>query len=61
MDKLTKLREALIKKSRDYRTSFPKYNGDSKKGQTWCANICYHARDYRVDTMATEDGKFMEQ
>ena len=40
VDKLTKLREALIKKSRDYRTSFPKYNGDSKQGQTWCMNIC---------------------
>ena len=33
---LTKLREVLIKKSRDFRTSFPKYNGDSKQGQTWC-------------------------
>ena len=36
VDKLTKLREVLIKKSRDYRTSFPKYNGDLKQGQTWC-------------------------
>ena len=27
VDKLTKLREALIKKSRDYCMSFPKYNG----------------------------------
>ena len=32
VDKLTKLREALIKKSRDYRTSFPKYNGKSIMG-----------------------------
>ena len=29
VEKLTKWREVLIKKSRDYRTSFPKYNGDS--------------------------------
>ena len=40
VDKRTKLREALIKKSRDYPTSFPKYNGDSKQGQTWFENIC---------------------
>ena len=58
MDKLTKLREALIKKSRDYCTSFPKYNGDSKQGQTWCTNICYHAVDNSVDTIAAEDMKF---
>ena len=31
VDKLTKLREALIKKSRDYHMSFRKYNGDSKQ------------------------------
>ena len=58
VEKLTKWREVLIKKNRDYLTSFPKYNGYSKKGQTWCANICYHARDYRVDTIAAEDVKF---
>ena len=57
-DKLTKLREGMIKMSRDYCTSFPKYNGDLKQGQTWCANICYHAVDYRVDTIAAENVKF---
>ena len=57
VEKLTKWREVLIKKSREYHTSFPKYNGNSKKGQTWCANICYHERDYRVDTIAAEDVK----
>ena len=31
VEKLSKWREVLIKKSREYRTSFPKYNGDSKK------------------------------
>ena len=44
VDKLTKWREVLIKKSREYRKSFPKYNGDSKQGQTWCSCICYHAK-----------------
>ena len=58
MVKLTKLREALIKKSRDYHTSFPKYNGDLKQGQIWCGNFCYYAVDYRVDTIAADDVKF---
>ena len=48
VDKLTTLREALIKKSRDCCT----------QGQTWCANIYYHAVDYRVDTIAAENVKF---
>ena len=56
---LTKLREWLIKKSRDYRTSFPKYNGNLKQGQTWCPDICYHAIGYIVDTIAVEDVKFV--
>ena len=56
MEKLAKWREILIKKSRDYCTSFPKYNGDSK--HAWCANICYHAVDYRVNTIAAEEMKF---
>ena len=61
--KLTKLREVLIKKSREYRTTFPKYSGESKKEQAWCAKICYHARDYRADTITAEDVKlqFTEQ
>ena len=45
-DKLTKLREVLIKKSREYQTTFPKYSSKSKKGQAWWAKICFHARDY---------------
>ena len=53
-DKLTKLREVLIKQSREYRTTFPKYSGESKKGHAWCAQICYHAR---VDTITAEDMK----
>ena len=58
---LTKLREALIKKRRDYHSLFPKYNGNSKQGQTWVANICYHVVDYRLDTIAAEDVKFAIQ
>ena len=50
-EKLAKLRETMIKKTRVYSKSFPKYNGESRKGQEWCAKICYHAREYRVDTI----------
>ena len=57
-EKLAKLREVLIKKTRVYSDSFPKYNGESKKEQECCAEICYHAGKYRVDTIAPEDMKF---
>ena len=57
-EKLAKLREILIKKTRAYSESFPKYSGESKKGQEWCAKISYHARKYRVDTIVPKDGKF---
>ena len=56
--KLAKLREVLIKKTRAYSESFPKYSGESKKGLEWCAEICYHARKYRVDKIAPEYIKF---
>ena len=52
------MREVLIKKTRAYSESFPMYSGQSKKGQEWCTEICYHARKYRVDTIAPEDVKF---
>ena len=42
---LSKLRETMIRKSREFCTLFPKYSGDSKQGQAWCANICYHTID----------------
>ena len=58
-EKLAKLRETLIRKTREYSKSFPKYNGESRKGQEWCAKICYHAREYRVDTIGAEDVKFV--
>ena len=57
-EKLAKLKETLIKKTREYSKSFPKYNGESRKGQEWCAKICYHAREYRVYTIGAEDVKF---
>ena len=34
-EKLAKLKETLIKKTREYSKSFPKYNGESRKGQDW--------------------------
>ena len=46
-EKLAKLKETLIKKTREYSESFPKYN-----------KICNHAREYRVDTIEAEDVKF---
>ena len=48
----------MIRKSREYCPFFPKYSGDSKQGQAWCANICYHSIDYKVETIAAEDEKF---
>ena len=55
---LSKLRETMIRKSREYIMSFPKYSGDSKQGQAWCANFCYHSIDYKVETIAAEDERF---
>ena len=42
MDRATisKLRETLVKKSREYPKMFLMYDGDSEEGQTWCAAIC---------------------
>ena len=48
LGELAKWREILIKYSMDYCTPFPKYNGDLKQGQTWCANICYCAVYYKI-------------
>ena len=55
---ILKLRETLIRKSREYHTTFPKYNGYSKQGQAWCAAICYHELDYKVETASAEEVKF---
>ena len=53
-----KLIKRMIRKSREYPMSFPKFSGDSKKGQAWCEDIFYHARDNKVETIAAEDVKF---
>ena len=55
---LTKLRETMIRKSREYCMSFPKYNGDLKQGQVWCMNICYHQIDFMVEIITAKDIKF---
>ena len=55
---ISKLRETMIKKSKEYHRGFPKFNGDSKQGQAWCANICYHGLDYDVETFSDDDVKF---
>ena len=50
----SKLRETLIKKSREYCKTFPKYNGDSKQGKA----TCYHVLNYKVEPVPAEDVKF---
>ena len=35
-----------------------KYSRDSNEGQALCADICYHAIDYKVETIVVEDMKF---
>ena len=52
---LTKLREMMIRKSREYLMTFFKYNGDSKQGQAWCVNVCYHTIDFKVERISAED------
>ena len=60
---IAKMQETLIKKEREYSRTFPKYNGESRKGQDWCARICFHAREYIVETVGADQLKFaiMEQ
>ena len=47
----------MFRKSTEYHMLFPKYKGDSKQGQAWCVNVCYHAIDFRVETISAEDIK----
>ena len=58
MSTMSKLSETMIRKSKEYRTTFPQYRGDLKQGKAWCAAICYHALDYKVETVAAADVKF---
>ena len=37
---IAKMKETLIKKTREYSITFPKYSGESRKGQEWCVQIC---------------------
>ena len=55
---LTKLREVMIRKSREYPMLFRKYFRDLKQGQAWCANIFYYAIDFKVETITPEDIQF---
>ena len=58
MEKIAKSKETIIKKTREYVNTFPKYNGESRKGQEWCARICFHAKQYRVETIEADEVKF---
>ena len=51
---LTKLREMMIRKSREYRMSFRKYNRDSNQGHAWCVNVFYHTINFKVETIAAD-------
>ena len=63
MEKVAKGKETIIKKTREYVNTFPKYNGDSRRGQEWCARICFHAKQYRVETIEADEVnlQFLEQ
>ena len=52
------MQETLIKKEREYSRTFPKCNEESRKGQDWCARICFHAREYKVETVTAGHVKF---
>ena len=56
---IAKMKETLIKKIREYSNTFPKYSGESKKGQEWCAKICYHAQKYSLETVGAGEVKFV--
>ena len=57
-ERLTKMKETIIRKIREYVNTFPKYNGESRKGQEWCAKICFHAQQYNVETIEANEVKF---
>ena len=56
---IAKMKETLIKKTREYSITFPKYRGESRKVQEWCARICYHAQRYSVETVEAGEVKFV--
>ena len=58
MEKIAKAEETIIRKNREYVNTFPKFNGESRKGQEWCAQICFHAKQYRVETIPADEVKF---
>ena len=58
VERIAKGRETIIKKTIEYVNTFPKYNGESRKGQKWCAQICFHAQQYNVEAIEANDVKF---
>ena len=54
-DNLTKAKRALMTPKQLCPSG---YNGVSKQGQAWCANVCYHSIDFKVETILAEDIKF---
>ena len=58
LERLAKARETIIRKTREYVNTFPKYRGESRKGQEWWAKICFHAQQYNVETIDANEVKF---
>ena len=52
------MKETFIKKTGEYSNTLPKYSGESKKGQEWCARICSNAQTYSVETVEAGEVKF---
>ena len=57
-ERIAKMKKTIIRKTREYVNTFPKYNGESRKGQEWCAKICFLAQQYNVETIAANEVKF---
>ena len=57
-ERIAKMKETIIRKNREYMNTFPKYNGESRKGQEWRVKICFHAQQYNVETTAANEVKF---
>ena len=56
-ERIAKMKETIIRKTREYVNTFPKCRRESRKGEEWCAKICFHAQQYNVEMI---DGKICD-
>ena len=40
-ERIDKMKETIIRKTREYANTFPKYNRESRKGQEWCTKSVF--------------------